>query len=330
MKTLFDETIIGNINLKNRFFRAAVHQKTQDGHINSDILGLYEKLAQGGAAALITGFTLVDAEEKPYPLMAFYDDTFLEEHKKLTNIVHKNNSNIILQLVYVGSYIMGDASAVTVLAPSAVENLNTKIIPEEIKIDQIKTIQEKFAAAALRAKNAGYDGIELHAGHGFLLSQFMTPYYNRRTDNYGGSTENRSRMALETYDIIRQYVGSDFPILIKVNVTDGFDGGVLFEDVLYLCQTLAQKGIDAIEITGAWNNLPKEATSYFRKEAEIIAAECKTNVIMTGGNQHFEEMTEILNTTKIEYFGMARALMKDADLINKFEKQYRQNKADFA
>jgi 2,4-dienoyl-CoA reductase-like NADH-dependent reductase (Old Yellow Enzyme family) len=137
-------------------------------------------------------------------------------------------------------------------------------------------------------------------------------------------------MALETYDIIRQYVGSDFPILIKANVTDGFDGGVLFEDVLYLCQTLAQKGIDAIEITGAWNNIPKEATSYFRKEAEIIAAECKTNVIMTGGNQHFEEMTEILNTTKIGYFGMARALMKDADLINKFEKQYKQNGTDFA
>jgi 2,4-dienoyl-CoA reductase-like NADH-dependent reductase (Old Yellow Enzyme family) len=294
MKTLFDKTNIGNMKLKNRFIRAAVGENTKDGHINNNILELYRKLAQGGAGTLITGFTLVDGAEKAFPLMACYDDAFIDDHKKLTDTVHKNNANIVLQLVYVGSFVMGEAPGMTVLAPSAVKNIN-----------------------------AGYDGIEIHAAHGFFLSQFMTPYYNRRADIYGGSAENRARMSLETYDMIRQSVGGDFPILIKINVNDGFDGEVLFEDVLYLCQKLTEKKIDAIEISGAWNKFPKEATSYFKKEAAIIAGQNKVNVIMTGGNIDFNEMTDILNTTGIEYFGMARALMKNANLVNAFEEQYK-------
>ena len=324
MKTLFDKTNIGNMYLKNRFIRAAVGEKTKDGHVNDNILELYKKLAQGGAGTLITGFTLVDAEEKNFPLLSFYDDSFSAGHKKLTDTAHENGANIILQLVYVGSYGMGDTTGMAVLAPSAVKNLNTGIIPQEITINQIKNIQEKFAAASLRAKNSGYDGIEIHAAHGFLLSQFMTPYYNRRADIYGGSAENRSRMALETYDTIRQYVGRDFPILIKINVNDGFAGEVSFDDVLYLCRKLTEKSINAIEISGSWSNLPKESTSYFKKEAKIIAADNNIKVIMTGGNLHFNEMTDILNTTNIAYFGMARALIKDANVINTFEKQYKQ------
>jgi 2,4-dienoyl-CoA reductase-like NADH-dependent reductase (Old Yellow Enzyme family) len=324
MKTLFDKTNIGNMKLKNRFIRAAVHEKMQDGCINDNTLKSYKELAQGGAGTLITGFTLVDEAEKAFPLMACYNDSFLEGHKRLTKIVHENDANIILQLVYVGSYIMGDASGMTILAPSAVENLNVKVVPQEITIGQIKKIQEKFSIAALRAKNAGYDGIEIHAAHGFLLSQFMTPYYNRRTDIYGGSAENRARMSLETYDMIRQSVGDDFPILIKINVNDGFNGEVLFEDVLYLCRKLTEKNIDAIEISGGWQKLTRDSTSYFKKEAEVIASENDAKIIMTGGNVNFDEMTNILNTTKIEYFGMARALMKDRTLINTFEKQYRQ------
>ena len=196
MKTLFDTTRIGNMTLKNRFIRAAIGEATTNGQVNQQILDLYENLAQGGVGTMITGFTLVDESEKIYPMMAFYDDSFTEGHKNLTNTVHKFNANIILQLVYVGSYVMGDATEVNVLAPSVVENLNTKTIPKEISTEEIKNIQNKFANGALRAKNAGYDGIEIHAAHGFLLSQFMTPYYNRRNDLYGGSTLNRARMIL--------------------------------------------------------------------------------------------------------------------------------------
>ncbi|MDR1231292.1 MAG: NADH:flavin oxidoreductase [Spirochaetaceae bacterium] len=323
MKTLFDKTQLGQMVLKNRFVRAAIGEKTQDGQVNETILSLYKELALGGTGTLITGFTLVDEAEKNFPLMAFYNDSFHEGHRALTGVAHENGANIILQLVYVGSYAMGETTGMTILAPSTVENLNTKIVPQEITVKQIKAIQEKFADVALRAKNAGYDGIEIHAAHGFLLSQFMTPYYNRRTDLYGGSVENRARMSLETYAAIRESAGTDFPVLIKINVNDGFENGVAFEDVLYLCETLTKRNIDAIEISGAFAAFPQDSTSYFKKEAEQIAAKnaTGTKIIMTGGNRDFDEMTGILNSTKIEYFGMARPLMKEPDLINTFTRK---------
>jgi 2,4-dienoyl-CoA reductase-like NADH-dependent reductase (Old Yellow Enzyme family) len=321
MKTLFDNTQLGKITLKNRFIRAAVHENLPKGQINESVFDLYSKLAQGGVGTIITGFTIVDEMEKNFPLMAFYDETFFNEHKKLVNLAHKNNTNIILQLVYVGSYIMGDATGMTILAPSAVANKNTKIMPAEITVEQIKKIQEKFADAALRAKNAGYDGIEIHAAHGFLLSQFMTPYYNCREDLYGGSVCNRSRMTLETYEHIRKAVGDDFSIWIKINVADGFENGVSLDDAVYLCKELATRGINAIEISGSWSKFTQESTSFFKDEAAKIADETDAAIILTGGNRYFKEMTEILNATKIAYFGMARPLMKKPDLINQFENE---------
>jgi 2,4-dienoyl-CoA reductase-like NADH-dependent reductase (Old Yellow Enzyme family) len=321
MKTLFDETRLGNMTLKNRFIRAAVGEATVDGRVNEAMLQLYQKLARGGAGTLITGFTLVDEAEKNFPLLALYDDSFMEGHKALTGLVHEHGANIVLQLVYVGSYAMGKTTGMTVLAPSAVENANTKIMPQEITVPQIAAIQKKFAAAALRAKNAGYDGVELHAAHGFLLSQFMTPHYNRRTDCYGGSAQNRARMARETYAAVRESVGAAFPVLIKINVNDGIENEVRFEDVLYLCDALTKAKIDAVEISGAFGTFPQDATSFFKKEAEQIAARNDIKVILTGGNRDFAEMTEILNATKIEYFGMARPLIKEPDLINRFGKR---------
>jgi 2,4-dienoyl-CoA reductase-like NADH-dependent reductase (Old Yellow Enzyme family) len=221
---------------------------------------------------------------------------------------------------------MGDSQGMTILAPSAVENKNTKVIPAEITVEKIKKIQSKFADAALRAKNAGYDGIELHAAHGFLLSQFMTPYYNHREDMYGGNVQNRSRMRLETYDLIRKTVGNDFSIWIKINVTDGFENGVSFDDVLYLCKELTSRGINAIEISGSWTKFTQESTSFFKDEAAKIAAENDTAIIVTGGNKYFKEMAKILNNTKIAYFGIARPFMKEPDLINRFEKEFKEIK----
>jgi 2,4-dienoyl-CoA reductase-like NADH-dependent reductase (Old Yellow Enzyme family) len=319
MTTLFDKTQHGSLKFKNRFVRAAVGEDTKDGKLTNDMLILYEELAKGGVGSIITGFTLVDEAEKTFPLFSIYDDSFLEGHKKLVDLVHKYETNIVLQIVYIGSYVMGK-DFTKVLAPSAVENLNTKVVPEEITIEEIKKVQQKFGQAALRAKKAGYDAVEIHGAHGFLLSQFMTPHYNRQTDIYGGSAENRSRMLLETYDEIRKAVGNDFPIWVKINVNDGFENEVKFEDCLYLCKKLTEKGINAIEISGSFIKYPKNSTSFFKKEAETIAKENNIPIILTGGNRSFEEMTQILNSTKIQYFGMARPLIEDPNLINEYQK----------
>jgi 2,4-dienoyl-CoA reductase-like NADH-dependent reductase (Old Yellow Enzyme family) len=294
-------------------------------------LKTYDDLAKGGAGTIITGYTLIDEAEKNFPpMLALYNDLFIEEHKKLVDLAHKNGANIILQLVYIGSYtsegfhkLMKERlDAVNLVAPSAEIKPQNGIRAKALTIAEIKNIQTKFAAAANRAKSVGYDAIEIHAAHGFLLSQFMTPSFNKRGDQYGGSVENRARMAIETYEKIRSAVGGDFPIFIKINACDGIEDGVTTEDVLYLAKELDRRGIDAIEISGDWHKFASGATSFFKSESAQIAAHINAPVIMTGGNRDFNEMSDILNATKIAYFGISRALIKNPNLINEFQETF--------
>jgi 2,4-dienoyl-CoA reductase-like NADH-dependent reductase (Old Yellow Enzyme family) len=318
MKTLFDTTALNGLSLKNRFIRAAVGEKTADGAVNEHILGVYRDLSRGGAGTLITGFTLVDEAEKLFPIFALYNDSFMEGHKELTALVHESGVNIVSQLVYVGSWVIGGKHGEVLLAPSAVKHLKSNATPREASAGEIKTIQRKFAEAALRAKGAGYDGVEIHAAHWFFLSQFLTPYYNRRTDQYGGSVENRARMLVETYETIREAVGAHFPVWVKINVNDGFDQGVSLEDCLYAGRELSKRGIDAIEISGDWIERPENSGPFFKNEAQALAAETGAAIILTGGNRDFQNMTEILNGADIAYFGLARPLMNEPGLINRF------------
>lgn len=275
-------------------------------------------MSRGGAGTLITGFTLVDETERLYPILALYDDAFIDGHKKLTSLVHKSGANIISQLVYAGSWVIGDRRGDALLAPSEVRHLKSGAVPREASVGEIKTIQRKFAETALRAKEAGHDGVEIHAAHWFFLSQFLTPYYNRRADQYGGSVENRARMLIETYEAVREAVGKNFPVLVKINVNDGFDMGVSLEDCLYVGRELSRRGIDAIEVSGDWIERPENSGPFFKDEAQALAAETGVSLILTGGNRDFQKMTEILNSTDIAYFGLARPLMKEPDLINRF------------
>lgn len=318
MKKLLDITNIGSMTLKNRFVRSAIGDYAVNGHLNEEVYKLYEDLAKGGVGTIITGFSLVDESEKSAPTFSMYDDKFIDEYKKLTDRVHKHGANIILQLVYLGSYPMGDITGQTVLGPSAVANLASGVIPKEMSITEIKDIQQKFANAALRAKKAGFDGVEIHGAHGFLLSQFMTPYYNQRTDIYGGNTENRARMLLETYSAVREKVGEEFPIAIKIQCYEGFEGGVEFEDCRYLCKELSTVGINAIDISGGWHTLSKKDT-YFKEEASQIAKDNNIPVIVTGGNRNFDQMENLLNDTDISYFGLARPFICEPDLVNNYK-----------
>ncbi len=322
MKTLFDSTRIGNLTLKNRFIRAATADRAVNGHLTKAMYKTYEDLASGGVGTIITGFTLVDEAEGTYPLPAIYADSFVDQYEKLITTAHEHGANIILQLVYVGSYIMGGAAGQTVLGPSAVTNLNTRAIPKEMSVDEIKAVQGKFAQAAVRAKKVGFDGIEIHAAHGFLLSQFITPYYNHRSDIYGGTIENRARMTLETYSAIREAVGAEYPVWVKLNCNDGIEGGLTPDDFLYICRALTKLGVDAIEVSGNWMAHSKENEAYFKKEAAMAAEENQVAVVLTGGNRDYGQMEHLLNTTQIGYFGMSRPFLSEPDLVNRYEKEH--------
>ena len=323
MKTLLDSTQIGSMALKNRFVSAAIGDFVEaGGHLTKNMLKKYETLAKGGVGTIITGFTLVDETEGSFNIPAMYANSFVDEYKELIDTVHAHEANIILQLVYIGSYVMGDPGIRPILGPSAVANLHNGIVPQEMTSSEIKDIQNKFAQAAVRAKKAGFDGIELHAAHGFLLSQFLTPHYNQRSDIYGGPIENRVRIILETYSIVREAVGNDYPIWIKINCTDAIEGGISIDDFRYICAELTKLGVNAIEVSGNWMDRSKDKTAYFKDEAAMISEENQVVVVLTGGNRDYTQMEQLLNSTNIGYFGMARPFLSEPDLPIRYERDF--------
>lgn len=322
MKTLFDKTVIGTMELKNRFIRSSVEDRTVTGMVTDAMLQTYANLAKGGVGTILTGYTIVDEAEKASNICAIYNDSFISCNKQLTETVHSLGSNILLQLVYLGSRLKAKAAATAeILGASPVKDPHTGVIPKEMTAQDIHRIEQEFAAAALRAQQAGFDGVEIHAAHGFLLHQFASPLQNQRTDQYGGSQENRYRITIETYEAIRNAVGADFPIWIKIQSSDGDIGGVNHEDCLYLCKELAQRKIDAIEISGNFTDY-RINTAFFQDIADRVAHEVTVPVIVTGGNRIYEEMEKMINSTKIEYVGMARPLITNPNLINQFAEQH--------
>ncbi|MGP8188417.1 MAG: NADH:flavin oxidoreductase [Methanobacterium sp.] len=323
MLTLFDETKISKMNLKNRFICSAIYEgwAVEKGHVTDELINHYENLAKGGVSTIITGFAKIMKFDQPAPNMnVIYDDIFIDEYQELTNKIHEHDTNIIMQIVHGGPK----------WGPSAVEHLVTKTIPKEMNKEDIKEVIQAFADAALRVKKAGFDGVQIHAAHGFLLSMFLNPYYNKRTDEYGGSIENRGRIIFESYEAIREIVGDDFPVLVKVNCEDFMDEGLNFSDSLIVCDKLSKMGIDAIEVSGGsysskegegpirGNVEVKENESYFKEYAAKIAEMVQVPVILVGGNRSFNIMTEILNNTNIEYFSLARPFICEPDLIDRW------------
>jgi 2,4-dienoyl-CoA reductase-like NADH-dependent reductase (Old Yellow Enzyme family) len=308
--------------MRNRFIRAAVSDTTFDGFIDEAMIANYTAIAGGGVGAIVTGMTLVDGEEKIFPVVALCSDSFVPGHRKLAEAVHRYDVRLIAQLAYIGSYTtVGDNTWMVALAPSSVSNIVTGAPAREMRLGEIKLVQKRFADTAARAREAGYDGVELHCAHGLLLSQFLTPHYNRRADEYGGPIENRSRMIIETYTQIRSAAGYDFPVWVKLNCDDGIENGITEEDFLYVCRLLSRAGTDAIEVSGNWTPHIFKAGPYFLASAASAAVDNSVPTILTGGNRRVLAMHEILNETKIEFFGIARSFAREPSLIDRFRRE---------
>ncbi len=332
MKNLFDRTRLAGMELKNRFIRSATYDGWADerGHMTEKLFQVYENLAKGGVGTVITGLTYVSDLEEPLPRqMGIYDDSFVDEYKKLTEMSHRYDTRIILQIAWLGSQTSPSKSGKVMWGPSAIEDVGYKTIPQAMTSHDIALVQKAFGEAALRAKKAGFDGIEMHVAHGYLLSKFLTPYYNRRSDGYGGSIENRAKMVLETYQAIREKVGPEYPVLVKINSEDFMDHGMTFAESKYVCKKLAESGIDAVEVSGGSQSsrpgenvvrmIGPDQESYFRLYAAELARELSVPVILVGGNRQIAPLTDIINQTPIEYISLCRPLIREGGLINRWQ-----------
>ena len=335
MRSIFDTTRLKRTVLKNRIVRSATWEQmaTDDGRLTDRLLDVYAELAKGGVGLIITSYSHITDEHRPNRrMLGIYDDRGLEGYRALTERVHGHDCAIVMQIVYGGTQSFMHPRDGVIPGPSAVAEMATGVVAREMTQTDIKSLSAAFRDAALRAKDAGFDGVQLHCAHGYGLGQWLSPFHNRRQDRYGGSIQNRARIIIETYEEIRRSCGEDFLIMIKINSEDFVSGGATFEDCRYVCAELSRRGVDAIEISGGifaaeedrrWArpgvNTPAHE-GYFSSYAARIAEEVDAPVILVGGLKSIEVLEALLAETKISYFSMARALMAEPDLVLRWKR----------
>lgn len=334
MSKLFEKVNLLGFETKNRFVRAATWENyaTEDGHITDKLFEIYKNLAKNEVGTIITGYANIVKEEKPNAgMMGIYDDSFIEEYKKLTSICHKYNSKIILQLAYGGTKTTYNVGERTIFAPSVVKELSTGTVGVEMTKNDIEYIIDSFAKSAKRAKESGFDGVEIHGAHTYLINQFLSPYYNKRTDEYGGSIENRFRFLKNIYLRIREEVGNNYSVLVKITATDFFEGGLTFEETKKLCIMLEELGVTALEVSGnihgkakgmvgeVFDGIAIEKEGYFINYAKEIKRLVNIPIITVGGFTTLKGIEEKFEETGIDFFGLSRPLISEPDLIKQWK-----------
>ena len=305
-KTLFDQIRLGNLVLKNRLIRSATWAGLAewDGAIPKELYQSYATLAKGGVGAIITGFTSVADEDHFISGMArLSHDSLIAQHQKLTAICHSENCPVLAQIA-LGEYAGG-------------------IEPNQISEADIHTVTDMFVQASLRAQKAGYDGVQIHAAHGFFLSRFISPAHNHRQDGYGGSAHKRAQILLDILAGIRLLAPS-LHISIKINCSDFLPHGVTPKESLMICKQLASCGIDSIEVSG--NGTSRVGIkagvneAYFKEFALLLAEEVDTPIILVGGHRSREHMEIVLNAGRITALSLSRPLIREPSLPMRWQK----------
>lgn len=333
MSRLFLEGYIGNMKLKNRFVRSATWENmaTDDGHMTDKLYEVYQQLAKNDVGLIVTGYANIVEEEKPNAgMMGIYSDDFIDEYKRLTDMVHQHESKIVMQIAYGGTKTTYQVGERVIFAPSDRPERGTNTQGKTMSLEDIEYIVNAFASASLRAKQAGFDGVEIHAAHTYLINQFLSPYYNQRSDQYGGSLEGRLRFLVEIIDKTRALVGDEFPILVKLTASEFFDGGLTFAETRLICQRLEQIGVDALVISGnihasaadlvgqSFDGYPLAPEGYFHHYGQVISDEVNIPVITVGGLSDFSAIETIAKATNIQFFALSRPLLAEPALISRW------------
>jgi len=248
---IFKESSIAGIKLKNRIIRSATHEGMADseGRPLSELGKLYVRLAKGGAGAIITGFTGIQKSGKgAYNMCIIDSDESVDGYMKINEQLRPYGVPLIMQLVHCGAKTNRDITGEDVVAPSKFKNKLYGSTARALDEDEIEALIDSFVKAIVRSKKAGFAGVQLHIAHGYLLSQFLSPYINRRRDRWGGSLENRFRIVREIIGRAREKAGS-YPLFAKISSYDGDKNGVKIEEGVRISELLQQAGIDALEVS---------------------------------------------------------------------------------
>ena len=332
MSKLFEPSEINGMKLTNRFVRSATWEgmAADDGACTPKLIDLMAGLAKGGVGLIISSHAYVSPEGQAGPWqVGVYDDKLIPGLEAMTTAVHENGGKIVMQLAHAGYFANPKLTGQTPMAPSNAEGF-AKGPRQEMTADDIQGVIKAYGAAAKRAQTAGFDGVQIHSAHGYLLSQFLSPAFNLRQDEYGGDIGNRARVLVAVLREIRQAVGKDYPVLVKMNCQDFIENGLQPEDSLQVGKMLVENGIDAIELSGGVLINPKlspsrmgikseEKEAYFQNEARAFKGEIKVPLILVGGNRSFQVAERLVNGGVADYISICRPLIREPDLINRWK-----------
>ncbi len=321
MAGIFDATAINGMELSNRLVRSATWEGLADpeGRVTPELVRIYEELGEGGVGLIISSYLYIQkVGQQSLGQLAVDSDDLVPGLASIADTVHDHGGKIAGQIVHCGGQANREQNGgLQPVAPSAVEDPGYLEIPHALTADEIDRIISDFGAAARRLQQAGFDGVQLHGAHGYLLAQFLSPRRNRRSDEFGGSLENRSRFALEVYRAVRAATGPDFPVMIKLHSSDFLEGATTEVDSCHLAAALAAEGIDAIEVSGGTpgsttlgaarpNIKHPDDEAYFLPQARAIHKSApQVPLMLVGGMRSPEVMERVLSEGVADYISMS-------------------------
>lgn len=250
---LFEPIRIKSLHLKNRLVRSATYEGMADSHglPTENLFKLYGRLARGGVGLIITGFAYVAEDGVGFMpgMNGIHTDAHIDAYRKLVAHAHEGGARIAMQIAHAGRQTTESAIGARPMAPSAVKDTSTFVRPRAMSAGDIERVIEAFAQGARRVQQSGFDAVQIHAAHGYLLSSFLCPHTNRRTDQWGGSVTNRMRIIRRIFGRCRELVGADYPILIKISATDAMKNGLTLEDSQEMARMMDAMGFDGIEVS---------------------------------------------------------------------------------
>ncbi|MBQ4424788.1 MAG: NADH:flavin oxidoreductase [Lachnospiraceae bacterium] len=320
---LKDPFSAGNITLNNRLVMPpmATRLSTEDGKVTEPLLEYYAKRARGGRIGMIVvEHSYIDLSGKASAgQLSIASDDDIKGLRRLAEVIRQSGTRAVAQINHAGSRAPFELTGRKAVSASALIHprelkRGEEVIPEEMTREEIGTIVQKFAAAAARAEEAGFDGAEIHCAHGYLLNQFYSPLTNHRTDEYGGSLEKRTALLREVTAAVRKTVGQDFMISVRLGGCDYREGGSTVEDAVYAAAEIEKTGADMISVSGGMCGYVREGhdePGYFQDMSRAIREAVGIPVLLTGGIKKAEEAENLLESGAADLIGVGRELLKD-------------------
>ncbi|MDM8000574.1 MAG: FAD-dependent oxidoreductase [Dehalococcoidia bacterium] len=335
-RRLFEPGTIGRLTLKNRLIMPAMGVSLADAHggVTNREIDYYAARANGGVAMVTPHYASVSVDSSLPYTMVISDDGQVKNWKALADAVHAGGARFSIQLMHIGMIFLYSGhvpKGVTIKVPSMTQWLKRTYQYHVVTEAEIERYIGDFAQAARRAKEAGADAVELHACHGCLVSTFMSPLTNKRTDQYGGSVENRVRFARRIVESMKEVVGKDFPIIVRMNASDDIEGGVSIDEAMEQAAILERAGADAISVSSGmefWTPLGIPAYPFPEGAMIPLAEKIKqaVKVPVIGAGKITPELAEkVLEEGKVDFVAMGRPLLADPELPNKLREGRRED-----